>query len=263
MNLATLLTTAVLTCRTTDPLSTVAQSMWEGDLGCLPVLDAQGRVVGMLTDRDMLMATHLRGSPLWSLNAGDVMSLVVHALPSSATARDAAELMAREQLRRLPVLDADGRLLGILSLSTLARAVAARTCDLNATDIATALACICGPRFQATETKAASTNPAATVTLEPAPRQKTPTRAGTAKSASPGSISPGSISPGSISPGSISPGSISPGSISPGSISPGSISPGPVPSGPISPKATDAPKAATSGTPSRPSTKSNPRAGKK
>jgi len=84
MELDSLLSTAVLTCRTTDPLSTVAQSMWEGDLGCLPVLDHEERVVGLLTDRDMLMATHLRGSPLWSLNAGVVVSSVVHALPASA-----------------------------------------------------------------------------------------------------------------------------------------------------------------------------------
>jgi len=182
MNLDTLLTTAVLTCRTTDPLSTVAQSMWEGDLGCLPVLDHEERVVGMLTDRDMLMATHLRGSPLWSLNAGDVMSNVVHALPASATARDAAELMARLQLRRLPVLDADGRLLGILSLSALARAVAARACELSATDIATTLACICGPRFPATEAPLESVaRESAGDTLQPAPRKGKPTKAGSAK----------------------------------------------------------------------------------
>ena len=182
MNLDTLLTTAVLTCRTTDPLSTVAQSMWEGDLGCLPVLDAEERVVGMLTDRDMLMATHLRGSPLWSLNAGDVMSSVVHALPADATARDAAELMARLQLRRLPVLDESGRLLGMLSLSTLARAVATRNCDLSATDIATTLACICGPRFPATEVPL---EPVASEsggdTLQPAPRKGKPTKAGSTK----------------------------------------------------------------------------------
>jgi len=182
MKLDTLLTTAVRTCRTTDPLSTVAQSMWEGDLGCLPVLGEDERVVGMLTDRDMLMATHLRGLPLWSLQAGDVMSSVVHALPATATVRDAAETMARLQLRRLPVLDESGRLLGILSLSTLARAVTARNCDLSATDIATTLACICGPRFPATEVPLESvTSESAGDTLQPAPRKGKPTKAGTAK----------------------------------------------------------------------------------
>lgn len=180
MKIDALLTTAVRTCRTTDPLSSVAQAMWEGDLGCLPVLDAEERVVGMLTDRDMLMATHLRGTPLWSIQAGDVMSNVVHALAADATAQDAAELMARLQLRRVPVLDTDGRLLGVLSLSSLARAVTARTCDLSPTDIATTLACICGPRFPAPEIST-TTGASTADTLQPAPRKGKPTKAGTAK----------------------------------------------------------------------------------
>lgn len=180
MKIDALLTTAVRTCRTTDPLSSVAQAMWEGDLGCLPVLDAEERVVGMLTDRDMLMATHLRGTPLWSIQAGDVMSHVVHALAAEATAQDAAELMARLQLRRVPVLDTNGRLLGILSLSSLARGVTARTCDLSPTDIATTLACICGPRFPAPESSS-TTGSSAADTLQPAPRKGEPTKAGTTK----------------------------------------------------------------------------------
>ena len=180
MKIDALLTTAVRTCRTTDPLSAVAQAMWEGDLGCLPVLDAEGRVAGMLTDRDMLMATHLRGTPLWSIQAGEVMSNVVHALAADATAQDAAELMARLQLRRVPVLDTGGRLLGVLSLSSLACAVTARTCDLSPTDIATTLACICGPRFPAPETST-TTGASTTDTIQPTPRKGKAAKAGTAK----------------------------------------------------------------------------------
>lgn len=177
MKIENLMTPAVFSCRTTDPLSNIAQTMWEGDLGCLPVLDGDERVVGMITDRDMLMATHLRGAALWSLTAADVMANVVHALAATDSARDALDLMARHQLRRLPVLSDAGRLLGIVSLGSLACAASNGSSPLQPREVAATLAAICSPRGTNGFTDAAPEPATATLqpaTLQPAPRGKKP-----------------------------------------------------------------------------------------
>ena len=188
MKIENLMTSTVLACRTTDPLSTVAQTMWDCDVGCLPVLDGEERVVGMITDRDMLMATHLRGAALWSLTASDVMANLVHALAATDSARDALDLMARHQLRRLPVLDAEGRLLGIVSLGSLACAASNGSSPLQPREVAATLAAICSPRGANGSTDAASEP--ASATLQPAPRGKKPAKASTTTKPTPKAATP-------------------------------------------------------------------------
>ena len=74
MKIETLMTSDVRTCRANDSLSAAAQAMWESDLGCLPVVDDSNGVVGILTDRDLLMASHLRGAPLWMIAVREAMA---------------------------------------------------------------------------------------------------------------------------------------------------------------------------------------------
>ncbi len=192
MKIENLMTSTVLACRTTDPLSTVAQTMWDCDVGCLPVLDGEERVVGMITDRDMLMATHLRGAALWSLTASDVMANLVHALAATDSARDALDLMARHQLRRLPVLDAEGRLLGIVSLGSLACAASNGSSPLQPREVAATLAAICSPRgtFNGSTPVADATVEPASATLRPAPRGKKPSKASTTPKPAPKAATP-------------------------------------------------------------------------
>ena len=134
--------------------------------------------ITLLADRafpcDELIAW-FRGRPRWSYVMRLRGDTEIH-----GTAAPLGCQVRRLQLRRGPVLDTDGRLLGVLSLSSLARAVTARTCDLSPTDIATTLACICGPRFPAPETST-TTGASTADTLQPAPRKGKPTKAGTAK----------------------------------------------------------------------------------
>ncbi len=109
-------------CTTTDHLSRAAQVMWDRDCGSVPVLDGAGKLIGIVTDRDVCMAAYTQGRALHDIPVADVMSKVVYTIGPDATYDDALEALQRHAVRRLPVTDADGILLGMLSLADFARA---------------------------------------------------------------------------------------------------------------------------------------------
>ena len=109
-------------CRPDDSLNEAARQMWEADCGALPVTDDEsGRVVGIVTDRDICMAAYTRGKTLGEMLVADVMATKVHCCKPSDTLAEAQSIMRMAQVRRLPVVDDEGRLLGVLSLSDLAQ----------------------------------------------------------------------------------------------------------------------------------------------
>lgn len=112
---------APTTCRPTDDLSEAARLMWEGDFGVVPVVDDQGKPVGMLTDRDVCMAAYTRGVPLREVTVQSAMSSSVAACKPNDTLRLLMDAMATYQVRRMPVVGDDGRLVGIVSLADIAR----------------------------------------------------------------------------------------------------------------------------------------------
>jgi CBS domain-containing protein len=147
MKIQHLMTAPVRTCTASDSLNRAAQLMWEGDLGCLPVVDEAGAVIGMITDRDLAMAAHLRGAPLWALPVGEAMAKVVYSLRTTDGVRRAAKLMSEHQLRRLPIVDRDGKLAGILTLAGLACASAAKgKRPITPKEVGAVLAAISNPR---------------------------------------------------------------------------------------------------------------------
>jgi CBS domain-containing protein len=93
--------------------------MRDMDVGALPICE-EGRLVGMLTDRDIaLRAVAECRDPRWTM-VKDVMSPGVVYIYSDQAVEDAAELMERKQVRRLPVLNREKRLVGIVSLGDVA-----------------------------------------------------------------------------------------------------------------------------------------------
>jgi len=165
MNASDLMTSAVKSCGMDDNLQRAAQLMWEGDCGIVPVVDGDGHVVGMITDRDICMAAYTHGRPLWQLSVGDAMAKQVHGVRETDPLEVVETLMRRVRVRRVPVLDGDGRLKGILSMNDLARHArhsAGRTANgLSGDSIAQTLAAICEPRRAAAATEpAAKTSPA-------------------------------------------------------------------------------------------------------
>lgn len=125
-----------------DSLNRAAQLMWERDCGFLPVVD-EGRVVGVITDRDACMAAYTKGLPLAAIRVGDVMSRDVKSCGPDESLDDARERMAECQVRRLPVV-ADGRLVGVLSLNDIAIAAHIRgRAKPTGAQVAETLAAIC------------------------------------------------------------------------------------------------------------------------
>lgn len=121
MNVSELMTRDVKVCRADDDVQRAAQIMWENDCGVVPVVDAEQRVAGLITDRDICMAAYTQGRPLWEIPVSSAMSRQAHCVRES-DALDAVEaLMGRVRVRRVPVVDGDGRLTGILSMNDLAR----------------------------------------------------------------------------------------------------------------------------------------------
>jgi len=131
-----LMTRNVAAVRASEPLSAAAQLLWDRDCGSIPVLEDQGeRVVAMVTDRDICMAT-------WSRNAAPSALLVAEAMSPGLVSCgpmdsiDAAErAMRANQVRRLPVLDSERRLVGILSLTDIARVARGRSATRPGFDI--------------------------------------------------------------------------------------------------------------------------------
>lgn len=96
--------------------------MWEHDCGAVPVVDAERRPCGMITDRDVCMGAYTRGLPLHALRVSEVMSRHVHSCSVEDSLQRAIGTMVEARVRRMPVVAADGRLVGLLSLGDVVRA---------------------------------------------------------------------------------------------------------------------------------------------
>ena len=117
MKISDVMTPNPKTVKSSDSIQTAAQIMREEDAGAVPVVE-DGRVIGMVTDRDIVVRAVADGD--FAAKISDVVSDdVITASPDMTTA-EAAELMGEHQIRRLPVVDADDRLVGIVSLGDLA-----------------------------------------------------------------------------------------------------------------------------------------------
>lgn len=135
-------------CRSHDTLAVAAQLMWDGDCGSIPVIGDSGRVIGVVTDRDICMAALTQNRPLATIPVSTAMAKDVFACGPADSIEDAEAVMKRHQVRRLPVLNPEGRLLGILSLNDLARAAARsrRGEGITVEAVEATLAAICAPR---------------------------------------------------------------------------------------------------------------------
>lgn len=150
MRVADLMTKDVACCRANESLSVAAKLMWDHDCGAVPVLDDSGeRVVGMITDRDICMSTWLRHAAPDAIPVREAMSRSLQSCSPEDSIASAEEAMRRSKVRRLPVLDGQGRIVGIISLADIVRAAerdrARPQKEVAADEIAATLATICQP----------------------------------------------------------------------------------------------------------------------
>jgi CBS domain-containing protein len=116
MNIRDVMTPNPRTVSPEDSLESAARIMRDEDTGVVPVVQ-DGRPVGILTDRDIVVRGVAEGGSARAVR--DVVTGRVISVSPDATTREATDLMAEHQIRRLPVVEND-RLIGIVSLGDLA-----------------------------------------------------------------------------------------------------------------------------------------------
>jgi CBS domain-containing protein len=154
MRITEIMSRDVHSCRPDHTLDYAAAQLWEHDCGSLPVCASDGesepRVIGMLTDRDICMAALFQGRPLHELKVADAMSREIRVATLDDRPEDVEMLMREQRIRRVPVTDDDGGLVGIVSLADFARAARGRATSrrpdiVSERDVGHTLAAICEP----------------------------------------------------------------------------------------------------------------------
>jgi CBS domain-containing protein len=101
----------------TESLADAAQIMWENDCGALPIIKDGRKVIGIITDRDICMAIAMRDKNPSGVSVEEVMTGQVYSVNSEDDIDLALQTMQEHKIRRLPVVNAEGELEGILSLN--------------------------------------------------------------------------------------------------------------------------------------------------
>ena len=117
MKVKDVMTAGARSCMTETSLAGAAATMWENDCGALPVVGVEDKVVGMITDRDICFGATTKNRPPAEVSVGEVITGKLFACSPEDDIREALKTMRRERVRRLPVVDEDGTLAGIVSMN--------------------------------------------------------------------------------------------------------------------------------------------------
>jgi len=119
MIIADVMTAFPETLSPTDTIQKAAQLMRDHDYGSIPIIDEIGALVGIVTDRDIVVQALAAGHGL-ETELSECMTQRPDTIPKDLPLTDALHLMDKQQIRRLPVVE-NGRLIGMVSLSDLAK----------------------------------------------------------------------------------------------------------------------------------------------
>ena len=146
MQVKQLMTSDIATCRPDTNLAVVAKLMWDKDCGFVPVVDAAGKVAGVLTDRDICIASATRRLLPDQIIATQAMRKPpIHTTQPEDAVEKALATMKQFQVRRLPVIAADGTLKGVVSMNDIVMASQQKEGPAPA-DIVSTLSAICAHR---------------------------------------------------------------------------------------------------------------------
>ena len=130
MKVCDIMSDRVISVEQSEPVSAAARLLKRHNIGSLPVVDGQGHLRGILTDRDIVLRCVAADGDPRSTTVSDVMSRgIVTAEPFDAVDK-CVRLMGEDQVRRVPVTD-HGRLVGIVALCDLARST---DCEMEAAE---------------------------------------------------------------------------------------------------------------------------------
>ena len=116
MTVRDIMTEPPLTCTEGTSVAVAARLMGEADYGTLPVVDAQGAIVGIVTDRDICLALARTNRNALNIFVREVMTKPVTSAHTGEDVHIALGAMRNARVRRLPVRDDRGRLAGMLSI---------------------------------------------------------------------------------------------------------------------------------------------------
>lgn len=113
------MTSPAITCHVNDPLNVAARRMWDADIGALAVVNDDGKLTGMVTDRDICMAASTQGRALDEMLVNSAMAKHVVSAAADASLVHLEYLMAKQKVRRIPIVDGEGKPIGIVSINDL------------------------------------------------------------------------------------------------------------------------------------------------
>lgn len=120
MKIKDVMTRGVECTRPQSSIQDIAKRMADLNVGILPVCGEDEKLVGMVTDRDIVLRAVAAGRDVRSTRASDVMTPHVHYCFEDSDVKECIELMKNRQIRRIVVLDRSKRLVGIVSLGDIA-----------------------------------------------------------------------------------------------------------------------------------------------
>ena len=103
-------------CHLETNLGAATELMWRGNCGFLPVIDSTGRIKGVVTDRDICIALGTRAVPCGEVRVDEVMRKDMFTCVPEDDVHDALQVMRDGNVRRMPVVNSDMKLVGVLSL---------------------------------------------------------------------------------------------------------------------------------------------------
>lgn len=142
MKASELMTPSPSCASTNDTARDVARLMRDCDCGAIPVVDENKKVVGMITDRDLAIRALADGKDC-ETKVGELMTASPACASVDDTVRDIEKLMSTHQVRRIPIVDAKGCCVGIVSQADLARA--AEQEEVTEHEVALVVEAISGP----------------------------------------------------------------------------------------------------------------------
>lgn len=152
-----LMTDTLYSINEDQSLGDAAKLMWEQDVGWLPVLAHDGTLLAAITDRDIAMSAYFNGARLFDIPVSQAQSASVVSCGESADIGDIESIMQAHQVRRVPVVDEQDRLLGVVSLNDIALAYGSgKKNGVSAKGLSETLASICSHEQPSTPVSAAA-----------------------------------------------------------------------------------------------------------
>ncbi len=144
MKVSELMEREVKTCSPEDSLESSAMLMWNNDCGSVPVIEASGKPIGIITDRDIAMSCALNHKPLWELRTSDVTNnRPLYSCNENDDIYSALTTMKTRRVRRLPVVDGSGCLQGIISIDDIVARSEKKTPGMTFQDTMNTLKAVC------------------------------------------------------------------------------------------------------------------------